>query len=820
MEKARSHRRASPREFQRTYKACVACRTRKTRCDLGPEVRPPCGRCRRQRRECIFNDDVGRKRRPMTTPSTARDVLGVVHPAREVNQLNVGIAHNATDDIPPLSPSEAHASGQNNHHQDVILGDRDLPFDNGNTGFAVSNSHHGTRQVPVSNMDNMQPVSLSSASGIANSVMRTVVSSGNDALNILFEAASAESNPPFTGDERFTSHGSRGSARPLRRSSIMTLDQYPAAPDPEVLKVWSLCRFVTMGWLTAKEAVAFIDLFFLNLLPQSPILSEYYASHNHHFQLITEEPMLCCTLLLLSSRYHILPGLAGMSKSYFLHNRLWKHWQGLMMRVMFGQEKGSETKMRTRGTIESLLMMTEWHPRSLHFPPEGDGWDSNLIHLPPDADRESEPTTPSNQWLEEVIEPARRSDRMSWMLLGSALSLAHELGVFDSQNRQNEEAGNGDTPGKINHRSRRDLRLQKLLHVFVNQLASRLGCTSFMPHSLNIAVSDGYSADASPMESEHQWDLFMAAWMGLTKLLKSVSDVFFPSAASTKQHLLSGRYIGLLDHFRPLLAQWKEKYMDKSELKESHREMLFIEYQFIRIFINSLGMQAVVERELLNSDQAVGLEDDQAINLEEVDYVYIQEVISGACQILKTVENRATSGTLRFSTVRYYLRVTSSSVFLLKALSLGVRQTQLRVSLDILERSIQALKSCTLDDMHLAPRYASLLETHVARLRYQFIISSKHGHLGRESTRPSHIIQDRTHANESTPGQAQVEPGQDMNMEHSLHDAYSEDWLSLPFDPSMAPFGLTGNQIYPGLEEGALDFVWNLSSIYPEDATE
>ncbi len=323
---------------------------------------------------------------------------------------------------------------------------------------------------------------------------------------------------------------------------------------------FTLIHMPAAAWVS--QLIVFIR-FFLNLAPQSPILTDYYASPDHHYQLITQEPMLCCTLLLISSRYHILPGLAGMSKSYFLHNRLWKHWQTLFTRVMFGQEKGTSTGVRTIGTVESLIIMTEWHPRSLHFPPEGEGWDSDLIHRPPDRRPEMTSISPSERWLEEVIEPARRSDRMSWMLLGSALSLGHELGVFDPQPASTsfEQARSGDSPDTTVYLSRRKLRIQKLLHVFINQLASRLGYTSLMPHSLNLPGGNGYTAHLT--EDERRWDDFMAAWIGLTKLSKSISDVFFPSRAETRQHLSGGRYVGLLDHFSPLLTQWREVHLDR-----------------------------------------------------------------------------------------------------------------------------------------------------------------------------------------------------------------------------------------------------------------
>jgi hypothetical protein len=221
--------------------------------------------------------------------------------------------------------------------------------------------------------------------------------------------------------------------------------------------------------------------------------------------------------------------------------------------------------------------MCEWHPRSIHFPPEGGGWDSNLLVRVPDlTSNPEEPATPSNQWLEEVIQPAMRSDRMSWMLLGSAISLAHEIGTFDFQSRRSDVT-NGDNPDPAMSHHRRRSRTQKLLHVFTNHLASRLGCTSsVVPQNMTYSTVSGFEAGLSAGGAKDEWDSFIDAWIALTKLLKSVTDVFFPSAAVTREHLLSGRYIGLLDHFRPLLAQWREKHLDsacESDVASSYRPL-------------------------------------------------------------------------------------------------------------------------------------------------------------------------------------------------------------------------------------------------------
>lgn len=290
--------------------------------------------------------------------------------------------------------------------------------------------------------------------------------------------------------------------------------------------------------------------------PLSPILTSFYASHTNHYRLLTHDPVLCCTILMISARYHVLPGAGGESRNFFIHHRLWQHCQQLVMRLVFGQDKSTSSKIRGIGTIEALLLMSEWHPRSLHFPPEVDGWDCDLMTgtSAPQASSESDDTS-ANRWLEDMIEPARRSDQMSWMLLGSALSLAHELGIFEIDKELGGSSEIADDQIKL-----RRQRVQRLLYVYINQLAWRIGCVSLMPQSLNHAIIGGQTLrESSRLKDE--WLTFMDSWMDLTKLAKSVTDTFFPSVSFARQQLHSGRYIDLLDHFRPLLTQWKAKYL-------------------------------------------------------------------------------------------------------------------------------------------------------------------------------------------------------------------------------------------------------------------
>jgi hypothetical protein len=405
---------------------------------------------------------------------------------------------------------------------------------------------------------------------LASSVMRTVVSSGNDALNLLFEAAHHRDAMDNSQDMRASNsqpYETPRSGPSLDPSSPFTFRAQPvqmSQPSPETLRIWTSCKFVQMGWFTAHEAITYVDLFFKNCSPLSPILSDFYSHHSNHYTLIALDPFLCVTILMVSSRYNILPGVGGASRGYFVHDRLWEQCQRFIMKIMLGQVKTSKAQTRTIGSIEALLLLSEWHPRALHFPTASDGWDCELMvgvnNHTAEGIKILEGDSTSNRWLEDVIEPAKRSDRMSWMLMGCALSMSQELGLFeDNSNIDKDQISypNFSTEFIILRR----IRVRKLLYVFIEQLSWRLGCTSMIPQSLNHALMEKIPVDSATGAVE-QWQSFMSAWVELTKLARSVSDTVYPSSSYTRNLLRTGRYIGLLEHFQPLLTSWRKKYLD------------------------------------------------------------------------------------------------------------------------------------------------------------------------------------------------------------------------------------------------------------------
>lgn len=167
------------------------------------------------------------------------------------------------------------------------------------------------------------------------------------------------------------------------------------SPNPEeetlsrALEAWSRFKFCHLKWLTPLEAFTYINHFHTHLLPLSPILSPHFALPSAQHELLTKEPLLTMTILTIAARYCPLSGGLGRaisSRGVYLHGRFWQFTQSLVGRVIWGQDRGSgkirgkDTKgLRGLGTVEALLLWTEWHPRALHFPPVEVGGEEEMM---------------------------------------------------------------------------------------------------------------------------------------------------------------------------------------------------------------------------------------------------------------------------------------------------------------------------------------------------------------------------------------------------------------------------------------------------------
>lgn len=735
------------REYRRAYKACIRCRETKAKCEPSTDS-DACIKCVRESRSCEFTAERSSKRRKIKTgPATHSAQLG-----------NPSTRHTGA-----LSPPR-HGTPEQHQHRYAI-----------HSNGAVSDRQNGEQ-----------------AASYDNDVVQTVVSSSKDALGLLFKAAEQQETDSDEADlAAARAYDSPASAFTSNMHASMIPPSTLSKPVKSVIELWNQHRFVRQGWFSAVEAVTYVDLFFRNLSSLSPVSSSFYADHSNHRSLILDEPLLCCTILMISSRYHVLPGPGGSSRAEFIHMRLWKHCEHLIARITFGQEKYSTAKTRTLGSIKALLLMTEWHPRALHFPPDHDGWDASLAPSIDDnfgVDRYGNDHL--HRWREDVFEPAKRSDRMSWMLLGLATTLAHELGVFEEPDPEDERQ-------KLTLESR--IRTQRMLFLYVNQLSLRIGCTSFLPQSLSLSSTPLMHEQAD--SSTQDRDSFISQFIEITKLRKTTTEMFFPSKSATRQIMNSGRYITLLEHFQPLVAQWFQKFNDTkfTTLPPSSKQMLFIDYSYVRMYINSIAIQAVVERAKSKGTLTI-LDHDFLKKDNRREYAFIQEVIDASRSVLATAVELADADLLRYCPVRIFISVTSASIFLLKAISLGSRQSELERSLTTLEKCIHALRYSTHDDMHLSSRYGMLLDRHVRKFKRNFRVRSDAAVRSASNLHAMKAVTTKASSEQYNLPQAspvtienaheEIGPksGLDASQESTDLMAEMDDWLAQPFDPFPCSF--------------------------------
>lgn len=227
-------------------------------------------------RECVFpaqrhgrRQSIGGSRREYT-PSSCADA-----DSRPGPSLTLSLGPSCTARGPPRRSS---AGCSQQHMSDALeqasRGGYASPPPTTRLSISSAPNQHGNGTPPDGPYQGTQPA----PSGLlADSVMRTVVSNGHDALNLLFEAANQEGHsdsqspgsryPHGAGrtPHSSTGHYSAAACTSSPAGSVpvsMNVAPSSMAPDPrtDVLEVWSAFRFVRMGWLSAQEAVNFVDL--------------------------------------------------------------------------------------------------------------------------------------------------------------------------------------------------------------------------------------------------------------------------------------------------------------------------------------------------------------------------------------------------------------------------------------------------------------------------------------------------------------------------------------------------------------------------------
>lgn len=199
----------------RAYKACLTCRKRKVRCDLGESNQPPCQRCRRESRECTVPEERAWNKQ---TPGRG-DSSGAA----------IDISHQGFSG--PSFPRSTPASSPRHPR----------PQEN------LQEAHAG--------IDATTQPGHTSSGDLEDTIIRTAVTSGNDALGLLFRDVRSGHNVPSAGEPTPTQ-----SQRPLTQQQVNdhSRDPFVQASD-NVKRAWSSSKLGHMGWLRAHEVVSLLD---------------------------------------------------------------------------------------------------------------------------------------------------------------------------------------------------------------------------------------------------------------------------------------------------------------------------------------------------------------------------------------------------------------------------------------------------------------------------------------------------------------------------------------------------------------------------------
>ncbi|KAL4965534.1 Zn(II)2Cys6 transcription factor domain-containing protein [Aspergillus stella-maris] len=526
----------------------------------------------------------------------------------------------------------------------------------------------------------------------------------------------------------------------------------------DAVKAWSRLRFVRAGWLSVEESMAYVAYYYEHLAPLSPIVIPDFSHPSTHRSLLTDEPTLAVTILTAASRHMKPSGDGANSRAFYIHDRLWSYLRGMIERLFWGQEKFGENgvgtnkprsfdlaptsakishkgNLRSLGTIEALLILTDWHPRNLHFPPGDDenallDLDAQTGRYDKDLDNDGENNARAGSGgapegrlaFQTWLEPAWRSDRMSWMLLSTAQALAFELGVFD---QKNDAKATTESPAE----QTRKRRLRRLILVYITQSSGRLGIPSMLPlpqWADDIQPTPVTGAKGNDIDKMHD------CWLGISKIMYQSNQLLFASNEQTSDLIRSGRYRDQIDRFQPFLREWRQN-IDSTELHPAMRHILMIEYEYTRLYVNSLALQAVVDRWTTMSNEAAQAQNKTGsaqgggpynvlMELYRVNEPFIQEVVDASRKILTTVlEDLVPNDHLKHAPVRTCFRVLSGMIFILKTFTLGAKEDDVRVSLDLQDRTVEALRTCVVDDIHLSHAIARLLELLTSNIRNRFL---------------------------------------------------------------------------------------------------
>ncbi|WVW87145.1 hypothetical protein I302_109202 [Kwoniella bestiolae CBS 10118] len=305
----RQSKKGNPRTGpKRTYQACAPCRAAKLRCDLGdPDAPngPPCRRCLRTHRDCVFNAIYGREELSRCGQSSQRP-----------KNVNAGL------NIPEQGNNDGRAVHGAGPSTDSTL----MYSPNNKTSnsplTSMSNHHY-------INEDNSEAFRFARGEALENPA---------DALRILRAAADEEEAPTGVSSSIRTEH-----------------NVYTGSENVG----WQRWQPIVMGTLTADEARSLLYFYRDHLNPCHPLISPE-VFHTSNLGQLLKESILLAVLIATAARYYNPVDLHEDGRLSETGSRTIRaHLMDWILRRLSFVAMGQNASI---GTVEALLILSEWPP--------------------------------------------------------------------------------------------------------------------------------------------------------------------------------------------------------------------------------------------------------------------------------------------------------------------------------------------------------------------------------------------------------------------------------------------------------------------------
>ncbi|KAK0124480.1 hypothetical protein ONS95_009432 [Cadophora gregata] len=648
-----------PVKRHRSQQSCEHCRRRKTRCEYSDSTTRSCRRCLKEQKRCEFSAERYKRRGSQ---------------ARTANR-------NGTDPLVQDNVPDFQLSPDQQANVLVDLGQIDMqspqpchPLQDASSAAPVTIPLPGQSGDGMANLKDSLP-----GRDAKNRLISTQLHNAADALDLLTFAAT---------EEQYLDNVSRSDlmgSESIRNGNQPEYDKPLASGENGTLK-WKNFHLIRRGILSEDEAIEYVRYFFDKLWPLKPVIPAYYADPSMYSTLATEEPVLLTTMIVLASRYHQLPGYHGAIRSERIHWHTWRSLKRSLQSAMWGS-----ICTRSLGTIASMLLLMEWHPKAINnpsmFADDDDISEYDGMHKDPDIRTTSigfNLTTKQRHGMMSLLEnlnilsSAYRSNSVSWMLLSNAIALAQEGCCFETEvEGQPSSQSEAAAAQKVWKRT-----ICVFVYLADEHMALRLGLEPLLPEKSRRIVKDRFSkVFASALPNSELWESVFE----LTDEIRKARELLRTSKQPSSR-LNSDELVAELEYVKRSLDRWKRQHTYAGHDENSPlNACLSIEFYYAVIYSLSPAAYATATSTDLR-----------------------QAAVEAARDMLALVVNvLEPTGVLRVLPVRCWLFVTTAGLHLLKdTVSQNPNFTEAHQDVKILRATVQALHQGSPDDVHTAVRFS------------------------------------------------------------------------------------------------------------------